>query len=189
MNAQVVERWENRPELVVVETSNHIGMSFSNTSEARKLFTTVTGVLLQAYPDTVVKYIDSQTPAPTTLSLTDRASLHAEFREIKEECSVDGWDTPSSKSIPNAIFNMAEQLISLFPTYLANPELIPGNDGVLGFEWENDRGYLIVDITLEGVLYYIAKVGDRKNRGSIDYDASEFSTVLTVFLNKLYKSN
>lgn len=122
-------------------------------------------------------------------SQIDRSEVFAEIEEVKSDCASDGWDTPTSKAISKGVIDLASEIVGLFPSVSPNPDVIPEKDGALAFEWNSPRGYFILSINLNGILYYISKIGERKARGSQDHIPNETQALMGLFLNRLYPSD
>jgi len=171
--------------------NGNIALNFNlvldNTPSAKKIvYNTVQG-FTKVLPDTKVVMLDINSVTSTEpIQQVDRDLLFVELKEIKEECSEGGWDTPNSRAISDAVLKMSREFIHLFPTSLHNPEITPENDGALGFEWRNRTSYFDAAITPEKVIYYIAKIKGRKSRGSFDFHPTKLPIVMMAFLDQLY---
>src|ERR1700677_349982 len=67
-----------------------------------------------------------------------RASLKEEIKETYSSRTSLGWDGYDAEPITEESVKNASLFIDALPEDLINPEIIPGSDGFINFEWDNN---------------------------------------------------
>lgn len=74
----------------------------------------------------------------------DKAEMLNELLEMYREYSVENWDGCNAEPVSQRAYLEAEKFISLLPSSLDAPEIIPEPNGDITFEWYRGKRFVFV---------------------------------------------
>jgi hypothetical protein len=112
-----------------------------------------------------------------------------QFSEF-EMYDIDDWDGYGAKPITRETVVTARRFRRLLPRYAGTPDIAPGADGTIGFEWrsgpDTDRTILIVDV---GPGDTIKAVRIRAGRTVESWPSKPLESSVFAFMSALFRSN
>lgn len=115
----------------------------------------------------VTKSLLRPSPVISSLSATDwRPMARGALSSIQQECHVDHWDGPGSKSVAEptlgAAFFVIEQLYRELPRTVPGPDIVPETDGEIDFHWYDRDGHSVsMSISPRFTVTYAANYGKK----------------------------
>lgn len=89
-----------------------------------------------------------------------------ELAEIANKHSSDGWGSEGTKAVNRASYNNAFKFVLALPSSLMMPEIYVDPDGIITFEWyEDKRRVFSVSIGNRGELSYAGLFGSNRTCG------------------------
>jgi hypothetical protein len=85
----------------------------------------------------ILKKVDEHASEP--ISLGWKRQLHDQAMEIRDECSVTGWDGYGAAAIPRESVIETMHLIHQLPDSVKPPYLVPSPGGYVSFEWHDSE--------------------------------------------------
>lgn len=86
---------------------------------------------------------------------TSRSPIHDVFAEF-EAYSMPNWDGDEAEAITPAAIRAARDFYYLLPRELGTPDIAPGSDGTIGFEWREgtpvEFRYVLVEAGPQGTI-------------------------------------
>ena len=94
-------------------------------------------------------------------------ALKCELSEIYEETRVFGWDGMTAAPIEELAVTKAFEFIDTFPRDIPMPELAPGPDGNIHFEWYfGPRRVITVCVSIDAELSFASLDGAKRLNGA-----------------------
>jgi hypothetical protein len=96
--------------------------------------------------------------------------IAAEFRSIREDCSVPGWDGGSALPISQKALNVAKRVAACLPREFPIADVVPEADGEVSFDWYKAPNlHFSFSVGESGVISFAGRIGNERFHGNTSF--------------------
>ena len=119
---------------------------------------------------------------PTKASDSMRvASVLAELRAVREECSAANWDGYDAFPVTEKTFAQSCRFVEALPPDSPMPDVGAEPDGAITLEWHHDpQRTLSISVHEDGGLHYAALIGPARHWGTEPFTGAVSSRILDL---------
>lgn len=135
----------------------------------------------QGMSDSDVYHIDFELNEPVNIQGLSK-SLRS-LQEVYQQNSVKNWDGYGAAPISIDAYSEVTRLLTMLPSYIPLPDIIPEPDGGIGLEWYKGKGFsFVISASGKNIITYVGRFGENNQI----YGTENFmDTVPQIVLNGL----
>lgn len=112
----------------------------------------------------------------------------ATLNDVYQECCESNWDGYGAQAITEEAYQEAFKLLTLLPSNVPMPEVVPEPSGAIGLEWSKGRFFVFVaSVCGENFITYAGVFGVNKIHGT-EYFGDSLPPIIVENIQRLYRT-